>query len=83
MQCVKPQQWSFINIIPFPKSGDLSVTDNYRGISITCIMPKIFNRLILYCIREVPDLKLEIKIDSEQKELQYLKYLPYEELLKE
>ena len=35
MQCVKPQQWSFINIIPFPKSGDLSVTDNYRGISLT------------------------------------------------
>ena len=58
MQCNKPPQWSFMNIIPVPKSGDLSVTDNYRGISLACIMAKIFNRLILNCIREVLDLKL-------------------------
>ena len=47
MPCDKPPQWSFMNIISVPKSGDLSVTDNYRGISLTCIMAKIFNRLIL------------------------------------
>ena len=58
MQCDKPPQWSFMNIIPVPKSGDLAVTDNYRGISLTCITAKIFNRLILNSIREVNDLKL-------------------------
>ena len=58
MQSDKPPQWSFMNIIPVPKSGDLSVTDNYRGISLTCIMAKIFNRLLLNHIREVLDLKL-------------------------
>ena len=29
MQCDKPPKWSFMNIIPVAKSGDLSVTDNY------------------------------------------------------
>ena len=43
-----------MNIIPVPKSGDLSVTDNYRIISLTCIMAKI----LLNRIREVLDLKL-------------------------
>ena len=28
---VKPRQWSFLNIIPIPKSGDLSMGGNYRG----------------------------------------------------
>ena len=58
MQSDKPPQLSFMNIIPVPKSGDLSVTDNYRGISLTCIMAKIFNRLLLNRIREILDLKL-------------------------
>ena len=40
MQCDKPPQWYFMNIIPVPKSGDLSVTNNYRAISLTCIMAK-------------------------------------------
>ena len=47
-----------MNIIPVSKSDDLSVTDNYRGISVTCMMAKLINRLILNCIREVRDLKL-------------------------
>ena len=29
----KPDLWSFMHIIPVPKSGDLSKTINYRGIS--------------------------------------------------
>ena len=53
MQCDKPPQWSCMNIIPVPKLGDLSVTDNYRGISLTYIMAKRFNRLILNRITEV------------------------------
>ena len=30
-----PEVWSLSNIIPVPKSGDLSKPDNYRGISLT------------------------------------------------
>jgi hypothetical protein len=44
-----------MNIIPVPKSGDLSKTDNYRGISLICIIAKIYNRLILNRIRSIID----------------------------
>ena len=49
-----------MNIIPVPKSGDLSKTDNYRGISLICIIAKIYNRLILNRIRSVINLRLRI-----------------------
>ena len=47
-----------MNIIPVPKSGDLSNTNNYRGISLICIIAKLYNRLILNRIRSVIDPKL-------------------------
>ncbi|CAK6984853.1 LINE-1 retrotransposable element ORF2 protein [Scomber scombrus] len=50
-----PEVWSLSNIIPVPKSGDLSKPDNYRGISLTCIMAKIYNRMILNRIRSAID----------------------------
>ena len=56
----KPDLWSFMNIIPVPKSGDLSNTNNYRGISLICIVAKVYNRMILNRIRSVIDLKLRI-----------------------
>ena len=31
----KPEQWSIINIITIPKTGDLSLGKNYRGISLS------------------------------------------------
>ena len=43
----KPQEWSISGIVPIPKKGDLSRATNYRGISLTSIAAKIFNRLIL------------------------------------
>ena len=43
MECDKPDLWSLMNIIPVPKSGDLSNTNNYRGISLMCILAKMFN----------------------------------------
>ena len=43
----KPQQWSVINIIPLPKSGDLGFTTNYRGISLTSIASKVMNKMLL------------------------------------
>jgi hypothetical protein len=54
----KPDLWSLSSIIPVPKSGDLSKTDNYRGISLTCIIAKMYNRMILNRIRPAIDPQL-------------------------
>ena len=43
----KPQQWSDINLIPIPKSGDLGYTTNYRGIALSSIVAKVVNRMLL------------------------------------
>ena len=43
-----------------PKSGDLSKTDNYRGISLICIIAKIYNRLILRVENEFNKVGLNI-----------------------
>ena len=51
----KPAIWSLSNIVPVPKSGDLSKPDNYRGISLTCIIAKMYNRMILNRIRRAID----------------------------
>ena len=42
-----PEQWKISNIVPVPKKGDLSQTDNYRGISLTSLTAKTLNRMIL------------------------------------
>jgi len=42
-----PDQWKISNIVPVPKTGDLTKTDNYRGISLTSIIAKTLNRMIL------------------------------------
>ena len=54
----KPDQWSKLDIIPVPKKGDLSCTDNYRGISLSSIVSKTINRLILNRIKPALDGKL-------------------------
>ena len=41
--------------MPVPKSGDLSKPDNYRGISLTCIIAKVYNRMILNRVRQAID----------------------------
>ena len=50
-----PTQWSISNIVPIPKSGDLTKTDNYRGISLTSVVAKVYNRMLLNRIRPVLD----------------------------
>ena len=47
LQGDKPDQWSTNNIIPLPKSGDLSVCANYRGIALSVVAAKITNKMIL------------------------------------
>ena len=43
----KPEQWSTGNLIPIPKTGDLSEYCNYRGIMLSSVAAKITNRMIL------------------------------------
>ena len=37
-------------ILPFPKKGDLGLAKNYRGITLTFIVAKIYNTLLRNCI---------------------------------
>ena len=54
----KPEQWSTGNLIPIPKSGDLSEYSNYRGIVLSAVAVKITNRMILNRIQSVIDEQL-------------------------
>ena len=58
----KPSQWSILNIVPLPKSGDLSLGGNYRGISLSSIVARTHNRMILNRIR--PELDEYLKNQS-------------------
>ena len=47
MKGEKPEQWSISNIIPLPKKGDLGDPKNYRGISLSSLVAKTLNRMVL------------------------------------
>ena len=49
---IPPKQWRLNLIIPLPKKGDISIMNNFRGISLMSIAGKLFNRLLLNRIRE-------------------------------
>ena len=53
--CEQPDLWNISNIIRIPKSGNLTITDNYQGISLTSIMAKTYNRMLLNRIRPILD----------------------------
>jgi exonuclease III len=42
-----PSEWSTAAIVPFPKKGDLTKPANYRGISLTPVAAKIYNKLLM------------------------------------
>ena len=46
----KPSIWSKSIIITIPKKGELGIPKNYRGISLTYIAAKIYNRILLHRI---------------------------------
>ena len=50
-----PEQLGTLNLLPLPKSGDLSKTGNYRGIALTSLVMKLINRMILNRMRPVID----------------------------
>ena len=60
MEGRKPKQWSIMNIVPIPKSGDLSKGGNYRGISLCSLVAKTYNKMILNRIRPAIDPLLRI-----------------------
>ena len=51
----RPKEWGLSGITPIPKKGDLTITDNYRGISLTQVASKIYNRCLLNRIRPIID----------------------------
>ena len=51
----KIQTWTKSCILPFPKKGDLSQTNNYRGISLIPIAAKIYNTMLLNRIQPEVD----------------------------
>ena len=55
------ERWREGCILPFPKKGNLSISKNYRGITLTSIAVKIFNLMILNRIRPEIDPILRIK----------------------
>ena len=42
-----PSEWTTAAIVPFPKKGDLTKPGNYRGISLSPVAAKIYNKLLL------------------------------------
>ncbi|CAH1277680.1 Hypp9760 [Branchiostoma lanceolatum] len=55
MKGEKPGRWSLLNIVPIPESGNLRLGSNYRGISLSSLVAKTFNRMILNRIRPAVD----------------------------
>ncbi|CAI9723173.1 Hypothetical predicted protein [Octopus vulgaris] len=55
---VKPEQWSELDLLPQPKTGDLSDTGNYRGISLSSIVAKMVVKMILKRIQSKIDKQL-------------------------
>ena len=51
----QPDLWNISNIVPVPKSGDITIAHNYRGISLTSIMAKTYNHMIFNRIRPLLD----------------------------
>ena len=60
MKHFKLDQWSILNIVHTPQSGELSDAGHYRGISLSSVVTKLYNRLILNRIRPVTDPHLRV-----------------------
>ena len=43
--CV-PQEWRKASLVPVSKKGELSLCDNWRGISLLDVMSKVFAKII-------------------------------------
>ena len=59
-----PRSWSRSVILPLHKKGNVLNVDNYRGISLLCVMSKIFASILTSRLREW--IELENKVCPEQ-----------------
>jgi len=50
-----PEKWKTLVIVTVPKKGDLTIPDNYRGISLISLVMKLYNRLIMNRLRPAVD----------------------------
>jgi hypothetical protein len=41
-----PQQWKLANVVPIFKKGNKTSVENYRQISLTCLVMKVFEHII-------------------------------------
>ena len=41
-----PEEWKLANVVPIFKKGDKASVENYRPISLTCLVMKVFERLV-------------------------------------
>ena len=41
-----PQEWKLANVVPIFKKGKKSEVENYRPISLTCLVMKVFERIV-------------------------------------
>ena len=57
---VLPLEWKTLIIVPVPKSGNLTKTDNYRGISLISLVMKVYNHMILNRLRPILDPPLRV-----------------------
>ena len=55
IQSKKPAQWSKCDIVPIPKSGNLELVGNYRGIALSAVIAKIINKMLLNRIQPYID----------------------------
>ena len=52
-----PNMWLNGSILPFPKKGDLGSASNYRGVTLTSVGAKMYNRMLLDRLRPHTDQK--------------------------
>ena len=50
---IRIDRWTKCCILPFPKKGELGISKNYWGITLTSIVAKLYNGLLLNCIEPV------------------------------
>ena len=50
--CV-PQEWRDASLVPVPKKGDLSLCDNWRGISLLDVVGKVLAKVIQQCLQTI------------------------------
>ncbi len=58
-------RWMKECILPFPKKGDLRLAKNYRGITLTSIVAKIYDAILRNCLKP----KIDNILRKSKKEL--------------